>query len=212
MPEARITDVAVLADFRAALAEFALAARQGLIAIELEVRRALDWISNDRAVYWQSEVRRSTDILARAKDELAHSRTFKRIGDYTPSCVEEKKAVDIARRRLEHAEQKVAAVRRWALTAQRAVDEFQGPVQQLLGMLDGDVPRALATLERMSIALEKYAAIGAPGAIPWEELIGGNVDRSMAQADDESSALAADVGEVPATEAADRNSTEYTTP
>ena len=162
MPDARVTDVAVLDDFRIALADFTLSVRQALTDLQLEIRRAMDWISVDRAAHWQAEARRSSDLVARAKDELAHSKTFKRMDDYTPSCVEEKKAVDMAKRRLEHAEQKVEAVRHWSRAAQVAVDEFQGPVQQLLAMLDGDIPRAIALLERMSRALEDYAATGVP--------------------------------------------------
>jgi hypothetical protein len=184
MPDARITDVAALADFRAALAEFALAASQALTDIHLELRRALDWITNDRGVHWQSEVRRSADLVARAKDELVHSRTYKKVGDNTPSCIEEKKAVEMAKRRLEHAEQKVQAVRHWTLAARRAVDEFQGPVQQLMGMIDGDIPRAVALLERMSIALEQYSIVGAPTAATWKQLTGES-SQSMAQPSEE---------------------------
>jgi len=184
MPDARITDVAALADFRAALAEFALAASQALTDIQLELRRGLDWITNDRGVHWQSEVRRSADLVARAKDELVHSRTYKKVGDFTPSCIEEKKAVEMAKRRLEHAEQKVQAVRHWTLAARRAVDEFQGPVQQLMGMIDGDIPRAVALLERMSIALEQYSIVAAPTAAAWEQLTGEST-QSMAQPADE---------------------------
>jgi hypothetical protein len=180
MSDARITDVAAITDFRAALAEFALAASQALTDIQLELRRGLDWIANDRGVHWQSEVRRSADLVARAKDELVHSRTYKKVGDYTPSCIEEKKAVEMAKRRLEHAEQKVQAVRHWTLAARRAVDEFQGPVQQLMGMIDGDVPRAIALLERMSAALEQYSTVAAPDAATWEQLAGEST-QSMAQ-------------------------------
>src|SRR5262245_15708731 len=180
MSDARITDVTALADFRAALAEFALAASQSLTDIQLELRRGLDWITGDRGVHWQSEARRSADLVARAKDELVHSRTYKKVGDYTPSCIEEKKAVEMAKRRLEHAEQKVQAVRHWTLAARRAVDEFQGPVQQLMGMIDGDIPRAIALLERMSVALEQYSTVAAPTAAAWEQLTGEST-QSMAQ-------------------------------
>src|SRR5262245_7190579 len=180
MSDARITDVTALADFRAALAEFALAASQSLTDIQLELRRGLDWITGDRGVHWQSEARRSADLVARAKDELVHSRTYKKVGDYTPSCIEEKKALEMAKRRLEHAEQKVQAVRHWTLAARRAVDEFQGPVQQLMGMINGDIPRAITLLERLNLALEQYATIGAPTAAAWEELTGAS-SQSMAQ-------------------------------
>ena len=181
MPEARVTDVAALDQFRVALAEFNVAVRRALIDIDLEVRRALDWITNDRGPHWQNEVRRGFDNVARMKDELAHSRTYKKVGDHAPSCEQEKRAVEMAKMRLAHAEGKVQAVKRWSIAARRAVEEFQGPVQQLMGLLDSDIPKAIVLLERMSAALERYRSINAPTAVKWEDLVGGKGAGSMAQ-------------------------------
>ncbi len=111
MSEANVTQVAALADFRAALAEFNSEVRRALTDIQLEVRRAMEWIHVDRPAYWRLEARRSGEALAHAKDELAHSRTYKKVGDYIPACIEEKKAVDKAKRRLQLAEEKIEIVR-----------------------------------------------------------------------------------------------------
>jgi hypothetical protein len=184
MSEAHVTEVAAVADFRAALAEFSGEVRRALTDIQLEVRRAMDWISIDRPAHWKMEARRSGEALAHAKDELAHSRTYKKIGDYIPACIDEKKAVEKAKHRLEHAEEKLELVRHWIVASRHAVDEFQGPVQQLLGMLDGDLPRAILLLERMSMALEQYAAGSAPAAITWEELAGEKSAQSIARPND----------------------------
>ncbi len=181
MPEARVTDVAALDHFRVELAEFNVAVRRALIDIDLEVRRALDWITNDRGPHWQAEVRRGFDNVARMKDELSHSKTYKKIGDHTPSCEQEKRAVEMAKMRLAHAEGKVEAVKRWSIAARRAVEEFQGPVQQLMGVLDSDIPKAIVLLERMSAALERYRSVSAPTAVKWEDLVSGKQSASMAQ-------------------------------
>ncbi len=181
MPEANVTQVAALADFRAALAEFTSEVRRALTDIQLEVRRAMEWIHVDRPAHWRLEARRSGEALAHAKDELSHSRTYKQIGDYIPACIEEKKAVEKAKRRLELAEEKIEVVRHWMVATRHAVDEFQGPMQQLMGMLDGDIPRAIVLLERMSAALEQYATGTAPTAVTWEELVGERAGQSVAQ-------------------------------
>lgn len=172
MPEASVTNVAVIAEFRVALANFVVLVRQALIDLEMESQRGLNWITQDRPTHWRAEARKSAELLARAKDDLSNARTFKRMDNYVPACADEKKQVDLCRRRLEHAEQKLEAVRRWGLAAPRAVDEFRGPVQQLMATLDGDIPRAMAVLERMFVALERYAATEAPAALNWEELSG----------------------------------------
>ena len=192
MSEARVTDVAALAEFRAALVEFSGGVRRALTDIQLEVRRAMEWVAIDRPAHWKLEVRRGGEALAHAKDELAHSRTYKQIGDYIPACIEEKKAVEKAKRRLEHAEEKIEAVRHWIMATRHAVDEFQGPVQQLMGMLDGDIPRAIVLLERMTIALEQYATGVAPAAITWEELVGDKPGNSVAQPTEANYATAAE--------------------
>ena len=189
MSDAHVTEVAALADFRASLAEFSNEVRRALTDIQLEVRRAMEWITVDRPSHWRMEARRGGEALAHAKDELAHSRTYKKVGDYVPACVEEKKQVEKAKRRVEIAEDKIEIVRHWAMAVRHAVDEFQGPVQQLMGMLDGDIPHAIVLLERMTIALEQYATGVAPAAISWEELVGEKAGQSVAQPidDDDSS-------------------------
>jgi hypothetical protein len=181
MPEAHVTETVALAEFRAALAEFANEVRRALTDIHLEVRRAMEWVAVDRPAYWRMEARRSGEALAHAKDELAHSRTYKQIGDYIPACIEEKKAVEKAKRRLETAEKKIEIVRHWIAATRHAFDEFQGPVQQLMSMLDGEIPHAIALLERMSKALEQYATGVAPTAITWEELVGEKQGSSMSR-------------------------------
>jgi hypothetical protein len=181
MSDARVTDVAALAEFRASLVEFSNGVRRALTDVQLEVRRALEWITVDRPSHWRMEIRRSSEALAHAKDELAHSRTYKQIGDYIPACMEEKKEIEKTKRRLEHAEEKIETVKHWAAATRHAVDEFQGPVQQLMGLLDGDIPRAIVLLERMSRALEQYATGSAPAAITWEELVGDKPGESVAQ-------------------------------
>ncbi len=185
MPDAKITDVAALDDFRSALANFSAEAHRALADLELESHRAVDWFTHDRPKYWETEVRRSQDAVARAKDDLANSKTFKRVGDYVPSCDQEKKVLETAKRRLDHAERKLQAVKHWSRAVEQAVDKFRGPIQQLAMVLDGDVPRAMTLLERMTIALEAYAATSTPPAIKWEELTSAGEDRSMARSNDD---------------------------
>ncbi len=184
MSQARVTNVAAIPDFRAELATFAVEVRQAISEVEMEVRRALDWITHDRPLYWQGEIRHGNEAVARAKDELSQSRIYKRIDEYVPSCAEEKKALDRTKRRLEHAEQKLEIVKKWARAAQQAVDKFKGPMQRLSAVLDGDIPHALAVLDRMSDALARYAALGAPAAISWEELVADKEQKSVARPED----------------------------
>jgi hypothetical protein len=185
MPDAKVTNITALDEFRAALANFAVDVHRAIADLEMESQRAVEWFTHDRPKHWETEVRGSQDAVARAKDDLANCKTYKRVGDYVPSCDQEKKALELAKRRLEHAERKLQVVKRWTRAVEQAVDKFRGPIQQLAMVLDGDIPRAMTLLERMTIALESYAANSAPLAVKWEELVAAGEDRSMARSNDE---------------------------
>ena len=49
----------------------------------------------------------------------------RRVADREPSCIDEKRAVERARRRVAVAERKVDAVRRWTAAIDRAADDFR---------------------------------------------------------------------------------------
>ena len=111
--QADVKSIDTLVFVKAALASFAHESGQALGEVQLEGRRGVEYLTMERAAYWKSEVRRAGDAVNKAIKDLEHCRAFKKVGDNTPSCIEEKKNLDKARKRLEYAEQKEAAVRRW---------------------------------------------------------------------------------------------------
>ncbi len=165
---ARVTSIDALRDLRAALCDFALESREALCATELEIRHTLDWL-HDQAKYWQRQVRLRGEELVRAKAELyrrKHSDADRR-GTTEPEIVYEK-----ARRRLAEAETKLENTRRWAAALPQAIAEYEGPARQLGGMLEADLSRGLALLDRKVEALEAYVATTT--GQPAEELPGGS--------------------------------------
>ena len=166
-------------DFRAALCTFITEARQSVAALELEARRAVEYISHDQAKFWLAETRRGQERVQAAKIAMHNAKTFKTIGDHTPSLVEEKKELEKQQRRLKHAEDKVEAVRYWSRVAEQAFREYQATLAQFVGMLDGDLPKSVSTLERVSRALERYIALAAPSSVAREAPSEGE-GRSMA--------------------------------
>lgn len=145
-----------------ALSTFIVEARQALSAIEMEGRRALDYIAHDQAKHWQAEIRRGSDSVQRAKIDIHNALAFKRIGEHRPSCVEEKKALKQAELRLKLAQAKAEAVRHWTRVASEQFRDFQVKLAQFISTLDGDLPKAIATLERITASLERYLGAAAP--------------------------------------------------
>jgi hypothetical protein len=159
---ANVQSQTAVSDFRADLCTFIVEARQALTAIEMEARRAVEYITETQAQTWQGEVRRGVEKVAHAKLEIHNVRTFKRIGDHVPSCIQEKKDLDKAERRLRLAEAKVEAVRHWGRIAEQAFREFQTRLAQFIGVLDGELPKAVSSLERILMTLDAYLAVEPP--------------------------------------------------
>jgi hypothetical protein len=142
----------------------AIAALEGL---DMDLRRALEWIHVDRREHWNGEVRRGWDRITQARIQLQQARTVRRVGDHEPACPDEKKALDRAKRRLETAQAKIEAVRRCARAIDEAVNDYRGARMPLAAWLESEAPKAIASLHRMMDNLETYVAMQAPsGGVP----------------------------------------------
>ncbi len=159
--QAKVTSTEVLRSFKFALSEFDADSRDAITHLKLELRRVLAWIEQDRARYWPREVHRASDAVAIARNDLERCEMALREEDKR-SCYEQKLALERAKRRLRLAEKKVRAVRRWRVEMQRQADNFEGRLAKLGNYLDADLPRAVAALERMITALDKYTDRAAP--------------------------------------------------
>jgi chromosome segregation ATPase len=159
---AQVTSITALADLRGALVVFADETRDALAAVDMEIRRTFDWLGAQLQV-WKQEVRRAEDEVSEAQQELAR-RKMMRVGGRPVDCTEQEKALRRARGRLEHAEDQRDRTQKWLRDLPTDVTEYQGRGQQLQNMIDGDLPRASALLERMIQALEAYVSLqAAPG-------------------------------------------------
>ncbi len=159
---AQVGSIAAIEAFHAALANYIDASKQALTMLDLETRRAVDWIRLDRAAFWKNEIRRAGDAVNRAKDELHKCLSFKSMEDYRPSCIDERKALQRAEQRLSLAETKAEAVRHWSRALQHELNEYAGRIVQFNSTLDGDIPKALATLSRIVEILNRYIQTTAP--------------------------------------------------
>ena len=160
--QADIKSIDTLSFVKVAFVAFAHEANQAVSEIEIQGQRAVDWITVDRAAFWKAEIRRRSDVVNKAIKDLEHCRTFKKVGDNTPSCVEEKKALDKARKSLETAERKAEAVRRWTPVVQQQFRETCVRLVRFREVIDVDCPRAMAQIEKMLKALDAYRNTAGP--------------------------------------------------
>ena len=158
---AGVHSIGALEDFKASLATFETEGKESLSVIGMEVRRGLDWFTHDLLKYWQTEVRKREDAVTNAKAELERCR-MQAFGDRTPDCTDQKVALKKAQARLEEAQQKVQAVKKWSRVLAEEAEEYRSQAQQLDSLFAGELPKGLAELARMLTALEAYLGVRAP--------------------------------------------------
>ena len=154
-----VNSIASLKEFREGLCKFRQDAKEALCTTELEIRHFLDWLE-DQQRYWRTEVRICEEEVLRAKMELEQRKYGH---DDHRGYSEQEVALRKAAARLEYAREKVEKVVHWRNVLPRSILDYEGPSRQLAGMLDADLVRGLAVLERKIEALEAYVAI-APGS------------------------------------------------
>lgn len=154
-PAAYVTETAALAEFRAKLAGFAAQAKDAMIIADHEIRRTLAFI-DERITEWHGAARQAEDDVIQAKIELMQRRN-QRIGDSKPDTTYQEQVLRRAQARLEYAQDKLAAAKRWQRDLPHEVTTYQGPARQLQNALESDVPRMMAFLDEKLVALEGYA-------------------------------------------------------
>ena len=152
---ARVRSIDALDDLAAAVAAFGAEAAVALDDLRMDLHRAMEWIAVDRKEHWTHELRASEHAVAEAKLNLERRRTFT-VGDQKPSCREQEKALEAAKRKVALARQKLEAVKRWGRLLEHQSMECRSGVASLATWVETDVPRAISLLRRMGGALDSY--------------------------------------------------------
>jgi len=160
-PTARVQSIEGLEQFRAALCIFTDQAGQSLATVRADAERFLNWLG-EQFKYWQRQIRVRDEQLAEAKSDLHRCLSATVDAHHVPSCHQEKKLVALAKRRLEEAEEKLAAVKRWTTIVEAAILDFQAHSEPLAGALVSDMPKALAEMDRSIARLIEYIQLAPP--------------------------------------------------
>ncbi|QOI99144.1 MAG: hypothetical protein HRU70_01010 [Phycisphaeraceae bacterium] len=156
---ARVESVGALAELRAALLRFAEEVQTTLAGVDADIGRVGQWLSSERPGHWKHEVRRREDEVERCRTAVMRKRIIQ--APEPASVLEERKAFDAAKRRLESAVARAASVRRWASVWEREAQMYKSATAGLSETVSGTIPGAAARLERMIRAVEAYAGVRA---------------------------------------------------
>jgi hypothetical protein len=158
---AAVHSIEGLKDFRVALALFAEDALSALGAVDMEVKRTVHWVHYDRRAYWQEQIKRRRELVSMAQAEVFR-RKLSKTADNSPAMSEQKELLRKAEASLHDAERRIELVKKWEPALQQAVLEYKASRARIKNLASGDVPRAIALLERLIVALEAYLSEAPP--------------------------------------------------
>lgn len=161
MSSANVRSIPALREFRAAVQVFLDEANGSLDMLRMELQRAFEWIEHDRPQYWQMQQRKAFDAVASTRTAL-ETCLMRTVAGRRPSCIEEKQAHAAARRRLEECREQIERVKRWSIKLHHDANEFRGRLSSLKRVLEQDLPRLIALLDRSADILEAYAETPRP--------------------------------------------------
>jgi hypothetical protein len=184
--QAEVRSIEALKQFRSALALFAEDALAALGGVDMEVRRTVHWVQHDRLAYWQEQIKRRRELVAMAQAEV-FKRQLAKTPEYSPAFSEQKEILRKAEASLRDAEYRLTLVKKWEPALQQAVFEYHGSVRRIKTLAGGDVPRAIALLERIIDALEAYLRESPPSGGPSarESSLGSIVETILAAHEEE---------------------------
>src|SRR4051794_2079332 len=144
----------------------------------MEARRTVQWVQQDRKIYWVEQVKRRREQVSSARSEVARRRLAK-TPEHTPAFSEQKELLRAAEAALREAEAKVALIKKWEPALQQAVLELHASIRRIADLAGTDIPRASHLLGRLVDALEAYLREPTPsGLVPS----GGSALTSIADA------------------------------
>ncbi len=163
MNAADVKSIEAIKELHTAVTEFRADAQDAIASVDLTVRKAHDYLS-DQLKFWQAAIRTSEEEVFQAKQELAQRKYVGFDGREPDTSVQEEN-LRRAQAKLRYAHDKVDKVRLWQRRLAHAVSEtWDGPGRQLAALLEAELPRGLALLERRIVSLEQYLALITPSS------------------------------------------------
>lgn len=159
--QAQISSIEAIEAFRADLILFLSQMQPLLDEVSGEVVRMRFWLENERREFWQNQIRRRRRQLEEAQAELFNAR----LSTLNDSSMLQHLAEQKAKKAVEDAEQKLAAVRRWDRDLENLADPMLKQVGQLQSFLATDLCKAVPFLTQVIQALEAYTKLS-PSAGP----------------------------------------------
>lgn len=167
MSSANVRNIQALVDLKAALVRYKSDAQASLFAARQEIQREQDWLA-ERERYWQREVQRAEVFMRQTQAALARCQASgyrdKDGRYYPPNCSKQEHELAQAQQQLQAAQRELQTTQQALRAVQQQAAEFQRQAQRLQSVLENDVAKAIALLERKIAILQGYVGDRAPTA------------------------------------------------
>jgi hypothetical protein len=161
MAEAKVSSIDAIEAFRAALIVYASKMKPLLEDASDEALRTREWLSGDRRMFWENQMK-----VRRRKLEEAEQAVFSsRVSNLREVSSAEQAAVRRAKAALTEAEDKLRLVKRWSQEFDNLVEPQVKELESLHTELTNELPKAAAFLANLINSLHAYANVGAPVAV-----------------------------------------------
>ena len=160
--QARLRSPEALARVRAALIKFAEEAAGALDESDAQIGRGQQWLTREQPMHWKQVHRKATDIVNNRRSDV-YRKQLQGV-DRQASAVEEKKALENAKRKMAEAERVMTSIKSWAVKLERASMLYRGQSQRLRSFLSVEVPNAVSALDSMASSIEAYLHDSVPNA------------------------------------------------
>ncbi len=157
---AKVQSIDSIKEFRAYMVKFQESASTAMTEAESDINRTLSWLEGEQTNFWQGQLKKRQEALAKAEEALRFKRLYKDSSGSTPSAVDEMKAVQAAKKNLVEAQQKLANVKGWIRRLGKEVTLYRGGVARFTNDVNAGIPQAVAHLGVTIEMLEKYVGLG----------------------------------------------------
>ena len=162
MSNANVRSVDAVRFFQAAVVRFQEEARLCASSLEMQLLRIIGWLERERPGFWKREIENCYKLMSEARVRL-HKCQMRRVGDFRPTCFEERKDLERCKNELQFSQKQIGVVKQWTVAAHHEANEYHGRSSQLTRVIEREIPRLLALLGHTIDRLEAYGNVQVPG-------------------------------------------------
>jgi hypothetical protein len=160
--EAKVRSLDALESFRSSLIVFLTKARRSVDQVGEEMKRTRAWLMNEQRVHWMEQVRKCARKLDQVNGELMTAR----LSSFQDNISGQQQAVRKAKVALQHAEEKLATVKRWNRDFDRMADPLARKLETLRHFLEHVMPEGVSQIGQLHRLLESYTDTALLGSLP----------------------------------------------